>query len=385
MGGGKKQKAPAAPDYAALQQSDALANRQTASEITRWNRPTQIDAYGNSINWSQDAAGNWTQSQTLNPYFSDAQNTALWNSMQANRAVSEQGAFSGGPGYEMANNRYWNAITNGLQGNQGGELADFAPDAGGIGDFTNTAGTIGNFDRTQGDQVAKDMFESAMSRLRPQQEQDTAAIDVKLRQQGLQPGTEAYDRAMKNMTTSQGDVNAKLGLDSTAAGYQAAQNIYNTNLGGQGQRYQQLQGDYAANLAGQGQRFGQQQAAYETNQGAQQQRYQQGKELFDANQEERWKEYDRSMTSQQQQYNQALQNYTLPMERAQAAAQLYAQSPQPNFPGFSGATGYNPADMTGAANASYQAKMGNANAGANKKNSMLGAGTSLGSAYLGSK
>lgn len=329
MGGGKKSKAPAAPNYEALQASDALANRYTAQEITRWNRPTQIDQWGNTLNWSQDAAGNWTQSQTMNPYFQQGQSDAFWGYKNAANQMANQGAFTGPsviPTYEARDRAL--------------SVGRFDP---------NAYGAIGEFDRSQGDRVAADMFESSMSRLRPEMARTKEALDVKLRQQGLQPGTEAYNRAMQNEMTSQGDVTAKLGLDATGAGYDAAMGIYNTNL------------------AGQGQRFGQGLAGYE------------------ANAEQGWKDYQSAMELQKNNYAQSLQNYALPMERAQAAAQLYANAPGANWQGFSGATGYNPADMTGAAQAGYQAKMGNVNAQAGKKNSMLGAGTSLGSAFLGSK
>lgn len=356
MGGGKKSKAPKAPDYAALQQSDALANRYTAQEITKWNRPTQIDAYGNVLSWTQDANGNWTQRQTLAPGTKAGQQYAQNAYNNAAYQASKQGAFTAP---SQGNINY--ALTD-LMNDK-----DFVNSAGAIKDFANTAGTIGSFDRTQGDKVAKDMYASALSRIAPDQAKSKESLDVKLRLQGLQPGTEAYNRAMKNEMTSQGDVLAKLGLDSTAAGYQAAQDIYNTNLGGQNQRFNQLLGTYGANLQGQNQRFSQ------------------AADTFGINSDQNYRSLQAALATQQQQYNQALQNYALPMERAQAAAQLYSGAPGPQWQGFSGATGYNPADMTGAAQASYQAKMGNANASAGKKNSMLGAGTSLGSAFLGSK
>jgi hypothetical protein len=329
MGGGKKSKAPAAPNYEALQASDALANRYTAQEITKWNRPNQYDAFGNSITWTQDGSGNWTQQQRLAPQFEYAQSDALKAFRDSAWTAANQGGFQA-PSLLYAANEWDELNANG----------NFDP---------NAYGSIGSFDRSQGDQVAKDMFESSMSRLRPEMARTQEALDVKLRQQGLQPGTEAYNRAMQNEMTSQGDVTAKLGLDATGAGYNAAMGIYNTNLGGQAQRFNQ-------GLAG-----------------------------YDANRDQDMKAFQTRMQLQKAEYDQALQNYALPMERAQAAAQLYASAPQPNFPGFSGATGYNPADMTGAAQAGYQAKMGNVNAQAGKKNSMLGAGTSLGSAFLGSK
>jgi hypothetical protein len=65
--GGKKSKAPAAPDYSALATQDAQAQEDTARNLTAWNRPTQNDAYGNSISWSQDATatGRKTRLSTL--------------------------------------------------------------------------------------------------------------------------------------------------------------------------------------------------------------------------------------------------------------------------------------------------------------------------------
>jgi len=354
MGGGKKSKAPATPNYEALQQSDALANRLTAQEITKWNRPTQIDQFGNTLSWTQDANGNWTQRQSLGSAFKSGQTNALNAYNNAASQVSKQGGFTA-PSMTLVNN----------------SLADLRDDpnfvntAGAIKDFANTAGAIGNFDKTQGDKVAKDMYASALSRIAPDQAKSKEALDVKLRLQGLQPGTEAYNRAMKNEMTSQGDVLAKLGLDSTAAGYQAAQDIYNTNLGGQNQRYNQLLGTYGANLQGQNQRF------------------QQAADTFGINSDQNYRALQASMAAQKQQYDQALQNYALPMERAQAAAQLFGSAPGAQWQGFSGATGYNPADMTGAAQAGYQAKMGNVNAQAGKKNSMLGAGGMLGGGIIG--
>jgi len=357
MGGGKKSKAPAAPDYASLANTDAAAQYKMAQDVTGWNRPTQNDAWGNQISWTQDANGNWTQNQTLSNDMKWAQGDAMQAYRNAAWAAGQQGAFA------PTDNVDW--VQNML--NETNYHGNFVNNAGDVGYFNNTAGAIGDFDRTQGDQVAKDMYESSMSRLRPEQQRTQEALDVKLRQQGLQPGTEAYNRAMQNEMTSQGDVNSKLALDSTGAGYNAAMGIYNTNLAGQGQRYGQLQGDYAANLAGQGQRFDQAQKEYETNIQTDLAKTEAARAL------------------QQQRYNQDIQNYTMPMERAQAAAQLYAQSPRPEFAGFGTATGYNPANMSNAAQAGYQAKMGQSNAQSNKKGGLMNAGASLGSAFLGSK
>src|SRR4051812_12034939 len=53
-GGGKgSSKQPATPDYAALAAQQGAINQQAAQQQTAANRPNQIDAFGNSITWSQ--------------------------------------------------------------------------------------------------------------------------------------------------------------------------------------------------------------------------------------------------------------------------------------------------------------------------------------------
>jgi hypothetical protein len=56
---------------------------------------------------------------------------------------------------------------------------------------------------------------------------------------------------------------------------------------------------------------------------------------------------------------------------------------RPTFTGFSGATGYNPADMSGAAQAQYNTKMGGYNAQQGKKGSTLNAGMGMAGSIFG--
>ena len=269
----KGKKAPKAPDFKGTAEQQAANELEAAKQITKWNRPTQIDALGNKITWTQDKAGNWTQKVTPS----------------ADIAASNKMGQS--------------ALANALREVQG------------MGKFTGPASV--QFDPTAGDKMAADMYESVMGRARPEQEREKNSIDLKLRQQGLQPGTEAYDRAMKNLMTAHGDVATQAGLESTAAGYEEAR-----------------------------QRFAQQ------------------------------------LQAQNQEYGQAMQNYSMPLDRAGTVSNLVAGLPGTQFQGFSGATGYNPADLTGAARDRYAAKMGGYNAQQQKKSNTLGAGAGLGSAAI---
>lgn len=290
-GGGKGAKSAKAPNYSALAAQQGDINSKAALELTTANRPNQYDPFGNSITWSRgpsaenaqrvadlqaqanaidtdnnpaalarrravekqiaDLSGNWTQQQTLNP-----ETKAAWESYmrKANQAGSSYGDIL---------NDY---------------LSDYQRGEGG------------------GRAVADALYGSVMDRGRVEQARESDALTSQLRNSGLVPGSEAYDRAMKNLMTSQNDANLL-----------AAQNA---TLAGRGQALQEMTG--LASIAGG-------------------------------------------------------QPYT------------------PTYQGFSGATGYNPTDLVGAAQAQYGAKQNKANASNSKKGGLLGAGASLGGSYLGSK
>ena len=268
MGGGKKSKAPAAPDYAALQTQDATAAKETAELITQQNRPTQNNPFG-KMSWGKDAAGNWEQTETWDP-----------------------------------------RVTRGYD--QAFALRENALDKVGSTEFKGP-GEVDQFDPYASGQAAGDaMYESYMSRAGKEQGDQQAKMQTQLRQQGLQPGTEAYDRAYKNLLTSQGDVNAKAALDSRVlAGNEARQN------------------------------------------------------------------YDSYLRGQNQSYGQADSDYSRAWDTAGAANNMVNSQYRPTFSGFSGATGYNPADMSGAAQAQYNSKMGGYNAQQGKKGSTMNAGMGM--------
>lgn len=368
-------KAPKTPDYSALAKQDADAQRLTAQELTKANRPTQVDAYGNRIDWSQDpTTGQWTQRSTLNDTLRGANENIQGGFNEAMGALRGQGGFEGpiNPNYQQMDPRVLDA--NMQRFNSG----SFAPNAGNIGTFTNTAGNIGDFDRTQGDKVAADYYESIMGRARPEQQREQTGLDVQLRLQGLQPGTEAYNRSMANMLRTHGDVATQAGLEATGAGYGAARDIYNTNLAGQGQRFDQSLAGYGANLQGQGQRYDQAAGTYGINKNQQQQAV----ENAIARENQQMARNTQLQQQQAQRYAQARDRYNIPMERANQYGAMMNSLPGGQFPGFSGATGYNPASMTNAAQSGFEANMGKYSAGQGKKGNTMNAAAGLGSAAI---
>lgn len=440
MGGGKKSKAPKAPDYAALAAQEGAQSKEIAGLLTQWNRPTQIDQYGNKLQWSQqysaadkakiDAAqkqydywNSYVTGQGWNPDGTDKRvrnaNDIKWaRGHQLKDAAAALAAAKKAPtqwqqevildpkvkaqqdaymaaqskaqqlyGQKLDQAANKNLTRGELPTYNPGELKQFnatdvqALNQGAMPDVNKFMsqlglGSIGTLDPNSGKEVSDALYESVMGRARTEQARENEALDVKLRNQGLQPGTEAYDRAMKNLMTAHGDVATQAGYQATIGGYEEARNRYLANLQGQQSgldRYGSMlnsrnQGvnEYLANLQGRQTNMNQ----YAT--------MLQGRE-------QGLQEYLGKLQGQGQDFAQRHSIYNQAYADAAAMAGFAGAPVQPQFQGFSGATGYNPTDLLGAANASYQAKMGGYNANQSKKGSLLGSGMQLGGSLLGGK
>lgn len=457
MGGGKsKSKAPPTPDYAGLAVQQGAQDRQTAAEITAQNRPTQTDMFGNTLNWARDpTTGAWSQSVTMDPTLQ-----AQWQNLigQQGQAQNMFGGLLGVNMRNMSSMPFFNApgmpadTMQGLTPNSAplnmnewgvrgvdpsttGQLDMAKYGLGTVDPITgvqslNDWGIRGidqgvarnapQFDPNSGQAVSDALFESVMGRARPEQERERSMLTTQLRQQGLQPGTEAFDRAMQNTLRAQGDVTTLAGQNATLAGYNEARQQYASSLAGQNQMFNQLMGsesnnraNLAAFLANQGQAFGERATSQGLNQalaglglGQQNQAFnqrvtadasnRQNMSLFQQMQQQQFGQQQAAADAQRQNYlarlqgqgqefGQSLTERNQPLEELSFWQQLAGTPQSPAFQGFSGATGYNPADMIGAANAQFGANMGKYNANQSKKGGLLGAGASLGGSLLGGK
>lgn len=68
------------------------------------------------------------------------------------------------------------------------------------------------------DRFGQEQYERQMSLIGPQQQQATEGLEVQLRNQGLNPGDEAYDRALKDMRDQQGEANGRMSADAVRFG-----------------------------------------------------------------------------------------------------------------------------------------------------------------------
>jgi hypothetical protein len=161
---------PDVPDYAALAKAQ--------SEASRFNQATP---YGMSY-WN----GN-TQFQQLSP---DQQNI-----------LDQQEQYSQGVGQK---------INQGLYS---------------VGNFGIDQSKLPQMDTQAGDTV----YQSYMNRLQPQMAQQNESFEQQMANQGIAPGTQAYDNAKRNLMQGQND----LMLQGASNAATAQNNVYNTALGGQ--------------------------------------------------------------------------------------------------------------------------------------------------------
>ena len=193
-------KAPKAPNYAAAAQQTAQASQAATDAQTTANRPNQVTPWGTS-NWVKGPDGQWTQNVSLDPQ--DQRGLDAQQKLGADRST-----FAGG---------MFNRVRDEM-----GTPVDFNKfeDYGELGDY--------NQRRTAAEDAA---YSRAASRLDPYWQQQESNMEVKLRNQGLRPGDEAYDRAMGNMTRARTDAYSAAQDDAVSQGRQESALAYDQQLG----------------------------------------------------------------------------------------------------------------------------------------------------------
>ena len=185
---GKESSAPPPPDYAGAARETAAGNLDAARAATAANRVNQRTPYG-SLDYSitgQDPYGNptWTATQSLAP----EQQQLLNYQNQASLGLGQ--LANKGLGY----------VSNMLEN-----------------PFDTSALPSTGFNPSQSYQDAY------MQRLAPQIEQGREALDVKLANQGIPVGSEAYKRAMMAQSQRENDLLAAATTQGFGVGQQARQ------------------------------------------------------------------------------------------------------------------------------------------------------------------
>jgi hypothetical protein len=194
LGLGPAPSAPAAPDYRAAAQETAAGNVDAARLATAANRVNQVTPYGN-LDYAitgADPYGNptWTATTSL----SDVGQQLLNNQNQASLGLG--GTI--------------NAALGRVQSTMGQEFNPNLPSTG--------------FNPGQSYQ------EAYMERLRPQLEQSRESTQARLANQGVAPGTQAYENAMRQQSQRENDLLLGATTQGFGVGSQANQQAFNQEM-----------------------------------------------------------------------------------------------------------------------------------------------------------
>jgi hypothetical protein len=193
-GGGSSQSAPAAPDYTGAAQATAAGNLDAARAASAANRINQYTPYGNLI-YNQsgtDSYGNPTWSATTN--------------------LSDVGA-------QLLNTQNQAAV--GL----GGTINDA------LGQVQSTMSQKFNPNLpSTGMNPGQSYQDAYMQRLQPQIDQSRESNTAALANQGIVPGTQAYDNAMRQQAMKENDLLLGATTQGFGTGLAANQNAFNQQM-----------------------------------------------------------------------------------------------------------------------------------------------------------
>jgi hypothetical protein len=209
---GKQQpQAPATPDYTGAAVAQGVANEATARLTAKLGNPNVYSPYGNqTVTFQNDTP---TITQTLTP---QAQET-----LNAQQKVQTDLANLGSQGVATAQNVLDKPFTF------GGPSVQTSLDTSGIAKMPVNAGTTGQ--------------EAIMSRLEPSLAKNRVSTETQLINQGLRPGSEAYDNAIKLLGQQENDARTQaaltgINLDTSANAQQYNQALQSGQFGNTAQQ-----------------------------------------------------------------------------------------------------------------------------------------------------
>lgn len=397
MGG--KGSAPPPPDYVGAAQQQAAASREL-TDVQNWaNRPTQNTPWG-STSWSAQAGTDpatgkpitqWTQNTTLAPELKSALDDQL--AIQSGKSNLAQG-FMGRVANEFSQPFNWSTLP------QMASLGQAPSVNADVGDYSRGLRTgmnpmMGQVQRglNTGDNPALPQLDSGfrervaghlMERMQPVHDYQTRSLETRLENQGLRPGSEAYNRAM----TQLGQQQAGERYNALDASGQEAQRLFNMQMGSRQQAFNED--------TGMGQ-FANQATGQAFNQGLQ--AFQFGNQALG--------QASALDIARQQANNQALQQqFGMNQQAAQFQNQLRQQAiaeqaqrrgmslnemnallsgqqvSMPQMPGFNQAQRSETPQILNAVGQQYDAQLGAYNAQQAGMNSLLGAGAQLGASAM---
>lgn len=188
-------KSSKAPDVKGAAETEGQYSRETARDVTYADRPDQYNPFG-SVNWTTQrvkdpATGEyttkWSQNQTLDPRLQGSLDSSL-GFMQGKSTLAQD------------------------------KLQDISNEMGGAADFTEF-GDVAGFDPASQRQAAEDAaYGKSTARMGGQFQEQRNALDIRLRNQGLQPGDQGYQAQMETFEQGRNDAYEQARLGSVAEG-----------------------------------------------------------------------------------------------------------------------------------------------------------------------
>ena len=272
---------PAPVDFKGAAEAEGESSRANNEAQTWANRPDQVNPWG-TISWENQPVwdettnqniNRWQQTQTLSPALQDALQYQM--GLQSGRSQLGYGMM-GNVAQDLGTSMDWSQFGPMASAGDQNRLSDSGQPQlvgsmfGALPEY-QTSGTqrqldYGNAPGVMAPQFGVDRAENAIydrgwSRMGQQQSSEQQSMDIKLRNQGLAPGDQAYDSAMQTMGQKHNDQQQQLTNESIMGGGREAQRMLDMESGYRG-LYTGEQKDLGmfANAAGQ-QDFNQQMTA----------------------------------------------------------------------------------------------------------------------------
>ena len=329
---------PPAPDYAGAAVAQGAANKETAIAQAKLNNPNVVSPYGNqNVVWSSPDANGVSQATITQSLTPDAQRT-----LEAQQKLQYNMANLAGTGYTNAFDTLNKPFSFGGPAVQTSLAAPGALQAGPAAGAYGTAQGGVNAPTLQSNLdlsgVAKmpvnagmTAQEAIMARLEPTLARNRVSTETQLINQGLRPGTEAYDNAARILGQQENDQRTQAALKGIDLDMSANQQGYGQALDtGQFQNNANL-AEFTAGLQNQqaknqaiSQNFGQGQSAAQANNAMVAQQ---------ANQNLQQGQF--ANTAQQQALAQALQQRQMPINEISALISQ-SQIQNPTFGAYQG-------------------------------------------------
>lgn len=231
-----KKSPPPPPDFTAAAEATGESSRVNTEQQTFANRPDQYTPWG-ATNWfstptfdpaTGETYNRWASNETLTPELQGALDSEI--SLQRGRSDLGYGLMGDVAG-DLGQPMDWDKFGDQRFGVEAGD-----PNLGTINPFGGpvTAGSYspeGIFDKAE-----QSLYSRRTGRLDPQFADREEALEVKLLNQGLRPGDEAYDKAFANFERDRTDAYQVASDEASIQGGQEASRLFGMELSAGGSK-----------------------------------------------------------------------------------------------------------------------------------------------------